>query len=182
MPEEAVPTRISKSAFASTVEGEARLLLLIDAFSTGEGTLQGRTKLAKLDFLLRYPRFFRRAMELRGVTTNVPAPDPSEDNIEQRMVRYRYGPWDPAYYSLLGGLVGRGLITAIPTRRYVGFRTTGAGRAVAAQLERSEAWGDVSARAKLLRSTFRNQQGSFLKDWIYQHFPEVTQASWGEPL
>lgn len=182
MPDAAGRTQLSKPAFASTVEGEARLLLLIDAFSRGEGTLQGRTKLAKLDFLLRYPRFFRRAMELRGVSADLPEPDPSEDNIEQRMVRYRYGPWDPAYYSLLGSLAGRGLIAAIPTRRYVGFRTTDRGKAVAAELARSDAWADVSQRANLLRSTFRTQQGTFLKDWIYQHFPEVTQASWGEPL
>jgi hypothetical protein len=45
-------------AFAPTAEGEARLLLLIDAFSAGGEHLQGRVKLAKLDFLLRYPRFF----------------------------------------------------------------------------------------------------------------------------
>jgi hypothetical protein len=36
---------VTRSAFAATLEGEARLLLLIDAFSVGEGTLQGRTKL-----------------------------------------------------------------------------------------------------------------------------------------
>lgn len=182
MPKEAARAPMSKPVFASTVEGEARLLLLIDAFSRGEGTLQGRTKLAKLDFLLRYPRFFRRAMQLRSVSAELPKPDPSEDNIEQRMVRYRYGPWDPAYYSLLGSLVGRGLITAIPTPRYVGFRTTEKGRNVAAELARSEAWVEVSVRANLLRSAFRTQQGTFLKNWIYQHFPEVTQASWGEPL
>jgi hypothetical protein len=182
MPDEVAPAPMSKTAFASTVEGEARLLLLIDAFSRGEGTLQGRTKLAKLDFLLRYPRFFRRAMEIRRVSAELPEPDPTENNIEQRMVRFRYGPWDPAYYSLLGSLVGRGLITAIPTRRYVGFRTTDSGRTVAAELARSDAWAEVSVRANLLRSTFRTQQGTFLKDWIYQHFPEVTQASWGERL
>lgn len=182
MPEEAVVTPLSRPAFASTVEGEARLLLLIDAFSRGDGTLQGRTKLAKLDFLLRYPRFFRRAMELRRVSADLPEPDPTEDNIEQRMVRYRYGPWDPAYYSLLGSLVGRGLITTIPSRRFVGFRVTDRGREVAAELARSDAWVDVSTRASLLRSTFRTQQGTFLKEWIYQHFPEVTQASWGESL
>jgi hypothetical protein len=30
------------------------------------------------------------------------------------MMRYRYGPWDPSYFAVLGSLVGRGLIEAIP--------------------------------------------------------------------
>jgi hypothetical protein len=49
--------------FRPSVEGEARLLILIDAFSRGRNSLEGRLKLAKLDFLLRYPRFFRRRFE-----------------------------------------------------------------------------------------------------------------------
>ena len=52
--------------FQPTIEGEARLLLLIEAFSRGIKTLEGRTKLAKLDFFLRYPRYFHRALQIRG--------------------------------------------------------------------------------------------------------------------
>lgn len=173
---------MTRSAFAGTVESEARLLLLIDAFSAGEGTLQGRTKLAKLDFLLRYPRFFHRAMALRNVKADVPTDVAEENNIEQRMVRYRYGPWDPAYYALLGALLGRGFITTIPEGNYLGFRTTARGREVAAELAGTEAWEPIAERARLLRRAFRTQQGTFLKNWIYDHFPEVTQATWGESL
>jgi hypothetical protein len=173
--------RLTRTGFAGTLDGEARLLLLIDAFSGDDDVLQGRTKLAKLDFLLRYPRFFNRAMRLR----NKPeiAVDPAEENnIESRMVRHRYGPWDPSYYALLGALLGRGLITTVPRKNYLGLRTTKLGRDVAAQLAASEAWEPIAARATLLRRTFRKQQGTFLKNWVYEHFPEVTQASWGERL
>jgi hypothetical protein len=110
--------------FAPSVEGEARLLLLIDAFTGPTANLEGRTKLAKLDFLLRYPRFFRRALEIRAPQATVPEPVPSEGNIEQRMVRYRYGPWDPAYFALLGSLIGRALIIPVSHRAGVGYRTT----------------------------------------------------------
>src|SRR5690349_10400694 len=106
-------------AFAPTAEGEARLLLLIDAFSAEGEHLQGRVKLAKLDFLLRYPRFFERAMKARGRKRIVT--DAEDPAIEERMVRFRYGPWDPAYYSLIGRLLGRGLITTVPGGRYIGF-------------------------------------------------------------
>lgn len=172
----------SRSAFAGTLDAEARLLLLIDAFSGGNGTLQGRTKLAKLDFLLRYPKFFHRAMALRGVDVTAPPDEPAENNIEQRMVRYRYGPWDPAYYALLGALLGRGLITVIPERNYFGFRSTDRGRQLAAELSRSETWEPIAERARDLRRAFRTQTGTFVKRWIYEQSPEVTQAAWGERL
>lgn len=162
-------------------EGQARLLLLIDAFSAGEDTLQGRVKLAKLDFLLRYPSFYRRALIARG--RSVPgAPEVDEHNIEHRMVRYRYGPWDPAYYALLGALLGRGLIETVPAGRYTGLRTTPLGSALAAELAGTPAWREVAERARKLRGIFRNHTGTWLKDFIYEQFPEVTQASWGESL
>jgi hypothetical protein len=180
MPERAVA--LTRPAFAATLDGEARLLLLIDAFSANEGTLQGRTKLAKLDFLLRYPRYFNRAMAARNVAVDVPTEEAEEDNIESRMVRYRYGPWDPAYYALLGALVGRGLITTIPQRNYLAFRTTELGHGVVAELKESETFQPMAARATILRRAFKTQTGSFLKKWVYDNFPEVTQASWGESL
>ena len=45
---------MSAAEFHPSLEGEARLLLLVEAFSRGRKVLEGRTKLAKLDFLLRY--------------------------------------------------------------------------------------------------------------------------------
>ena len=42
--------------FQPSLDSEGRLLLLIAAFSRGNRVLEGRTKLAKLDFLLRYPQ------------------------------------------------------------------------------------------------------------------------------
>lgn len=167
--------------FAPSVEGEGRLLVLIDAFSLNQGSVQGRTKLAKLDFLLRYPAFFDRAMLLRGVTVPSEAVEPRRD-IETRMVRYRFGPWDPAHYAILGSLIGRGLVEIIREPRVFAFRTTSLGAEVAATLSSLEPWRDVAVRARLLRRTFRTHTGTFLKNWIYEHFPEVTKASWGDEL
>jgi hypothetical protein len=172
----------ARVGFAPSVEGAARLLLLIDAFSSPTTTLEGRTKLAKLDFLIRYPAFLRRALRVRNVPADLPDPSPEEYTIAQRMVRFRYGPWDPAYYALLGSLLGRGLIETIPQVRYVGFRVTAKGHMLAEQLAESEAWSDTVARLRLLKRAFPTQGGTFLKDFIYKHFPEVTQATWGESL
>ena len=168
--------------FAPSVEGEARLLLLIDVFTGPTSNLEGRTKLAKLDFLLRYPGFLRRAIAIRAPDAELPAADPSTDNIEQRMVRYRYGPWDPAYYALLGSLIGRRLIVPVSHRSGVAYRSTEEGHALACDLAVTVPWRDVAERSRLLKRHFGSVSGTFLMNFIYEHFPEVASASWRQPL
>lgn len=167
--------------FRPSREAEARLLLLIDGFTTPTRNLEGRTKLAKLDFFLRYPNFMRRAMQIRKPDVELATTPAEEGNVEARMVRYRYGPWDPSYFALLGSLIGRGLIDPILERRGIGFRSTSLGREVAGALAEEESWGQTVARIKLLRRHF-DLTGRSLQDFIYEHFPEVTSASWGERL
>lgn len=172
---------MSSWRFDPSAESEARILLLIDAFSGGErGHVQGRTKLAKLDFLLRYPRYLRRALARRNIEGLTSEEDPS--TIEQRMVRFRYGPWDPAYFAILGSLVGRGLVEVVHMPKYIGFRTTDLGKQLAREIGGTEVWADVAQRSKLLRRAFGTQSGQFMKHFVYENFPEVTQATWGESL
>jgi hypothetical protein len=155
------------------------LLLLINAFSKDGGHLQGRVKLAKLDFLLRYPRFFERAMAARGREVILEDPEPA---IEQRMVRYRYGPWDPAYYEILGRLIGKGLVAPVPQDRYIGLRVTEAGYEAAAEIGTTSTWTHTAKAARMLRTEFREHRGTWLKDFIYRQFPEVAGAAWGKVL
>ena len=171
---------MNRELFLPTVEGEARLLLLIDAFSNQQGGLQGRTKLAKLDFLLRYPEFRRRALDVRDV--HYEDSDLVDANpIEQRMVRYRYGPWDPSYFSLLGSLIGRGLIYVEPYPRGLGYRATELGSTLAASLRSDPSWHPTESSIRMLRKHF-NQAGSTLKKFVYANFPEVSDARWSESL
>ena len=175
-----------RALFQPTAEGEARILLLIAAFSTGGSSLEGRTKLAKLDFLLRYPPFFARALAKRsGLTkralTAIEQAESEGRTIESRMMRYRYGPWDPAYYALLGRLVGKGLAEPVPEPGGVGYRLTPRGKRVADALAADEAWATVSERAGLLKAYF-DLSGNGLKNFIYDNFPEVAGATWGDIL
>lgn len=75
----------------------ARLLVLLRYFAPyGKKPLSGLTKLAKLDFLLRYPSFTDRLFLSRGVGWPLGA-EPSDSEqiaVESRMIRYKYGPWD----------------------------------------------------------------------------------------
>lgn len=171
---------MSPNSFQPSLDGEARLLLLIEAFSRGSRVLEGRTKLAKLDFFLRYPGYMDRALAIRrpevAVQHRALPPD-----MESRMVRYRYGPWDPAYFALLGRLIGKGLVRPVPFNRGIGYRATDVGRAAANALRAEPAWVDVGQRVALLRQHF-DLSGGTLKRFIYDHFPEITHATWGRRL
>jgi hypothetical protein len=102
--------------------------------------------------------------------------DPEEPAIEERMVRFRYGPWDPAYYALLGRLLGRGLITTVPAGRYIGFRVTEAGHEAAQAIAETDPWAATAKRARTLRVEFREHKGTWLQGFIYRVFPEVAGA------
>ena len=142
-------------------------------------------KLAKLDFLLRYPHHLARIMSLRGVSTQkVAEVEQIVDAapIDSRMMRYRYGPWDPAYYALLGALIGRGLVQTLPLAvgSGSGYRTTEKGARLAAALRSDESFAELSDRADVLRSHL-DKSGTTLKDLLYR-LPEVADATWKEDL
>jgi hypothetical protein len=167
--------------FQPTIEGEARILLLIEAFSQGNNALEGRTKLAKLDFFLRYSSYFYRALQLRGAIIDRSQTTLEPEDIETRMVRFRYGPWDPSYYAILGRLIGKCLIEPIPFEKGIGYKITIKGQEIANQLKEEPTWIETVKKLGLLKKHL-NLNGTTLKNFIYDHFPEVTKATWGEPL
>jgi hypothetical protein len=172
---------LRKELFQPSIESEARILLLINGFTTVTKSLEGRTKLAKLDFLLRYPNFMQRALAIRTSSQIMEVASEEQNNIEGRMIRYRYGPWDPSYYAILGRLIGKGLVETVPNQRGLSYRTTERGNQLAKALVKEDSWSETSLRIKLLKQNF-NLSGNALKDFIYEHFPEVTGASWGNKL
>jgi hypothetical protein len=173
--------QMRRDLFQPTVEGEARLLLLIEAFSTGNNVMEGRTKIAKLDFFLRYPNYFNRAMRLRGVSDEQQSYDEHSGNIETKMIRYRYGPWDPSYYAILGRLIGKGLIAIVPLDKGIGYKATDKGRDIVSLINKEPVWQEIIQKLKLLKNHL-NLTGTTLKKFIYDNFPEITKANWGESL
>lgn len=169
-------------------ESLARILLLIDAFSRaphGDRELEGRVKLAKLDFLMRYPRHLERLLTTRsGAAKALERVRSVRDSspIDSRMVRYRYGPWDPAYYAILGSLIGRGLVNPVPLGRRsgIGYRTSAQGARLAEQLRDDGAFEELDQRARDLRRHF-DLTGTALKAMLYQ-LPEVSDSRWREEI
>jgi hypothetical protein len=131
---------------------------------------------------LRYPVYAARLLDRVGAPQHVIDQLGEDDSpLEQRMIRYRYGPWDPAYYALLGSLIGRGLIEVIPLSRGFGYRTTERGQLVAKRIGGDDSYANVVERATYLRR-WLDKQGSTLKDWIYEEVPEVSKANWHAEL
>lgn len=99
-----------------------RLLLLIknSGKPANKPKIEGRTKLAKMDFFVRYPQFLDKA------SRNLLSPDDYQGiknklilnpTIESHMIRYKYGPWDKKYYLILAYLNGKNLIKISSTNK-----------------------------------------------------------------
>lgn len=181
------PSRIARFRFRSSPEAETRLLLLIDGFSRKRGgaarSLEGRVKLAKLDFLLRYPKHLLRVLGSIGVeVVNGEHLNQDEAPLDSRMMRYKYGPWDPSYYAVLGALIGRGLVEVqpLPGTSGLGYSTTATGKQLADELRKDEIFAAVDSRIQILRK-YLDKSGSTLKGYLYQ-LPEVADSTWHEEI
>jgi hypothetical protein len=160
-----------------------RLLILVDVFAgrRGDQTIDGITKLAKLDFLLRYPSYLERALVARKAPEAAAQVEDFERNsVEARMVRYKFGPWDYRYRRFLNVLVGKGLVE-VKDGRPVVIRLTPKGREAAANLLAQAEYKSVQHRAGLLKQHL-NLNARGLMDFIYKTFPEVASLRLGETI
>ena len=158
---------------------QMRVLLLVVAVASSDGhsrKLDGLTKLAKLDFLVRYPGLASRvlddldAADRRLHTTR----DDDTTEVEAPMTRYKYGPWDDRYYPVIGALVGRGLLRYGKGRRgSVALAPTPAGRRLAEALASSEQWHDINDQCQAIAQAAGGLTGTALKDLIYRRLPEL---------
>jgi DNA-binding PadR family transcriptional regulator len=160
----------------------ARLLLLIRLCGTkpqssGLARIDGLTKLAKLDFFVRYPQFFSRiTARERKEPKNVP-------NIESSMVRHHYGPWDKRYYQVLGYLESKQLISVEKSGRAFLFTLTPQGLEVADTLRQKQPFEGLVREMKAVKKALGMRSGSSLKNLIYALFEEeVAERELGEVI
>lgn len=162
----------------------ARLLVLISSFagSDNNGVVEGLTKLAKLDFLLRYPVMLERALAAKGKSTrDVRLEDHERLSVESEMVRYRFGPWDHRYREFLNILVSKGLVTVNVSGRKVVIGLTERGGTLASELSESPEFEDYARRSILLKRHF-DIQATTLMRFIYETFPEVVSLRSNERI
>jgi hypothetical protein len=153
----------------------ARLLLLLLLCGTKNG-IHGLTKLAKLDFFVRYPTFFDRASSELDESVRA-----GTDMNDSAMIRHHYGPWDPRYYQVLAYLEGRELITVEKEKKAFIFALTETGTQLARQLASAVAFTDMVRHMKAVRAVFGGKSGDWLKKLVYRVFDEeVAQLSRGQ--
>jgi hypothetical protein len=153
----------------------ARLLLLLNAFAgaDGDGAVEGLTKLAKLDFLLRYPVMLDRALQAKGRSVREVQLEAHErESVESEMVRYRFGPWDHRYREFLNVLIAKGLAIVSVEGRTVVISLTPEGRRLAGKLAENELFEPYARRSALLKRHF-DMTATNLMRFIYETFPEV---------
>lgn len=155
---------------------QARLLILLAAVAGPNGRVSGLTKIAKLDFLVRYPVFLQELLTTLGhdvLAARVGTTDDERRAVESRMIRYKYGPWDDRYYGIVGALIGRGLLEYVGAPDQLSVRVTPGGQAVAATVRSDPSWSRVAIRSEIIRDVFGKLSGNAIKDLIYTHLPGV---------
>lgn len=161
-----------------------RLLILIYAFAgkKGDKRIEGLTKLAKLDFLLRYPVYLERALTAKNKSIkNINVLDHERKSVESSMVRYRYGPWDFRYRRFLNLLIAKGLVAINIKGVTIEIGLTPKGFQTVKTLAGSEPFIDLVNRSKILKSHF-DYKGTHLMRFIYETFPEITTLKIGEEI
>lgn len=159
-----------------------RLLILLSVFSgkDGAGAIEGLTKLAKLDFLLRYPVNLERALQIRaGKGHETKLEDYERKSIESSMVRYRFGPWDFRYRRFLNTLISKGLVRVTTEGRTINIHLTELGRHAAQELAETREFSTLTHRARLLKRHCDLSATNLMK-FIYDAFPRLVAMSAGE--
>ena len=162
----------------------ARLLILLGA-SGGKTNkpVQGIMKLAKLDFLLRYPNCLERALAAVGKANEKTDILPYErTSIEASMIRFKYGPWDKRYRNWIGLLVAKGLVKTFVEGKTVMVSLTAKGDEVSKLLSTKTEFISLSNRSKLISANFGKMPATKIKDFIYEVFPEIADMKWGEDI
>ena len=160
------------------VEYHAARLLLLFRVCGKKDRIEGLTKLAKLDFFVRYPEFFEQVCHHLGLTPAV-----SVRTRESGMVRFHYGPWDKRYYQVLAYLEGRELVCVSKEGSTFVFRLTPKGVQLADHLRKASAFDDLVAQMKAVKKVLGPKSGSAIKNLIYKVFDkEVGAKALGEAI
>lgn len=179
--------RLIKAASQSESSDELHLVRLL--FLLGEAdkrvskTIEGITKLAKLDFLLRYPNCLERMLVALNKNVNQAEVKPYErTSIESKMIRFRYGPWDDRYRRWIGLLVSKGLAVTFIKGRTINIGLTDAGRQFLDTIGQVEEFSDLKRRSNIIYKTVGSKTAMRIKDLIYEVFPEIISLKWGQGI
>lgn len=173
------PTSLPLAADDITELHAARLVLLLQHCGS-KGKIDGLTKLAKLDFFVRYPAFFDRVAK---PSVNVSQQEEGVPSVESTMVRHHYGPWDKRYYQVLAFLESRGLINVSKRGSAFEFLLTEKGKEKASALSDEDSFGQLVLQMRAVKKALGRKSGTQLKNLVYEAFDaEVKQRKLGDVI
>jgi hypothetical protein len=158
-----------------------RLLLLVrycgvTGKDDGVSQIEGLTKLAKLDFFVRYPDALIRVAAHLKKSVRI-----ASSSIESPMVRHHYGPWDKRYYQVLPFLEARRLISVTQQRDTITFSLTDTGKQIAEQLGERAEFKELRQQMGEVKKVLGSKSGNYIKNLIYEIFTdEVADRRLGE--
>ena len=151
----------------------ARLIILIAEFEKQSEKIDGLSKLAKLDFFVRYPTLLAKALLVRGKSSkHLHIEDYEKQCVESAMVRYRFGPWDHRYRNFLNVLIAKGLVSVKTNEKKVVIMCTPLGMETAASFARYEEFLPYKIRSELVCKNF-NYTSTNLTKFLFEIFPEI---------
>lgn len=160
------------------LEFHAARLLLLFHICGANGAIDGLTKMAKLDFFVRYPEFFSTLCQKIGIEAKSP-----KKAIESSMVRFHYGPWDHRYYQVLAYLKARQMLEYKKEGKKIIISLTDQGRTQAGELEASYPFRSLVAQMIVVGKVLGKKSGTQLKKLVYETFDqEVAMLDWGEEI
>ena len=148
--------------------------------------IYGRTKFSFYDFLIRYPIYLRKVIEIKSSKTKLNGflqelkLTTYEQSIEfSSMINYIRGPWDHNYYNIFAYMTSKNLVELNYKRvtqsgpRQFCINLTETGNNVANQIAEIETgW---SERMRIITEIFREDASNKgIEDFIKLNFPELT--------
>lgn len=161
------------------------MLVAISGKWKGKKKIKGITKLAKMDFLLRYPNCLSVAIEKEGKSLSqfdIEIKNHEKDTIESKMIRFRYGPWDGRYRRWISLLKAKGLLNVYTEGKTVIVESTCLGQKFIEGLAESESHKEQYLRATAVVKTFGDFSATHLMNFIYDTFPELNDMRWGDEI
>lgn len=163
----------------------SRLLILFDSYSQkrNDDYIVGTTKVVKLDFFLRYPTILEKALRTKKQTVrSINVKEFERNLVESTMIRYKFGPWDDRYWSILSTMESLGVIEIAKVNGVTSFKITETGKDIVSQLNNFEVFDDYFKRSSIVNSNFGRLTAKWLVKKVYELRPELRTMKFGEEI
>lgn len=164
-----------------------RICGIINAPFFNKYTIYGRGKFSFFDFLIRYPFYLKRVIEIKKkpkLMDRLKLKSFETERALSPMIKYIRGPWDHRYNAILNYMVAKGLINVHfsnfnKSKKAVCLTLTELGIEIAEQIiEEEPAWVE---RMEIINEIFpKKTTNEYIESYIKKHFPSLMLGIEGE--